>query len=203
MLVWTDICVAASVNSWLLGLSFAAGTIPARVLPGLPPPPCCTCVIKLAGPPAAAMTYVNESSGLEPSVYGGGGSPSSSPLPEDWPLVSEGRAALVSASTLVVARAAAGSIGGAGQNAGGGEESGSVMDASTRSGEVAVGKKSEEKGGGGSELVVDAAGAPDSCSVYRGSLSQGTAEEGKELLSDTDEPSLDSRVADNVMAVAR
>jgi hypothetical protein len=34
----------------------------------------------LAAPPAAAITYVNDSSGLDPSVYGGGGSPSSTPL---------------------------------------------------------------------------------------------------------------------------
>lgn len=42
----------------------------------------------LAGPPAEAMMYVKQSMGLEPSVYGGGGSPSSTPLPEDSPLVS-------------------------------------------------------------------------------------------------------------------
>ena len=49
----------------------------------------------LAAPPAAAMTYANESSGLDPSVYGGGGSPSST-LFEDSPLVSGGSAALLS-----------------------------------------------------------------------------------------------------------
>lgn len=54
----------------------------------------------LAAPPAAAMTYVNPSSGLEPSVYGGGGSPSSKSL-LDWPcFVSRGSAALVSATTV-------------------------------------------------------------------------------------------------------
>jgi hypothetical protein len=54
----------------------------------------------LAAPPAAAMTYVNDSRGLEPSVYGGGGSPSSTPLPDASPLVSRGNAALVSVATL-------------------------------------------------------------------------------------------------------
>lgn len=52
----------------------------------------------LAAPPAAAIRYVKESSGLEPSEYAGGGSESSSFL-EDSPLVSWGRAALVSATT--------------------------------------------------------------------------------------------------------
>ena len=37
--------------------------------------------------------------------------------------------------------------------------------------------------------------------MYGGSSSQGTAEVGKENLSDTDEPSLESRVADNVMVI--
>lgn len=50
----------------------------------------------LEGPPAAAITYVNASIGLDPSVYGGGGSPSSKLLREDSPLVSLGSAALVS-----------------------------------------------------------------------------------------------------------
>jgi hypothetical protein len=54
----------------------------------------------LAGPPADAITYVKESSGLDPSEYGGGGSPSSTPLPEDSPLVSLGSAAFVSAEAL-------------------------------------------------------------------------------------------------------
>jgi hypothetical protein len=54
----------------------------------------------LAAPPAAAITYVNDSSGLGPSVYGGGGSPSSTPLLEDSPLVSGGSAAFVSAAAF-------------------------------------------------------------------------------------------------------
>lgn len=54
----------------------------------------------LAAPPAAAMTYVNPSSGLEPSVYGGGGSPSSKSLLDCPGLVSRGSAALVSATTV-------------------------------------------------------------------------------------------------------
>ena len=71
---------------------------------------------------------MNESSGLEPSVYGGGGSESSVLLLECSVLVSAGRAALVSASTLVAPGRAA-STGGAGQNGGGGQESGSVTEA--------------------------------------------------------------------------
>lgn len=54
----------------------------------------------LAAPPAAAITYVNDSSGLGPSVYGGGGSPSSTPLPDDSPLASGRSAALASAAAL-------------------------------------------------------------------------------------------------------
>ena len=85
-------------------------------------PPCCTCVMMLAAPPAAAMTYVKPSSGLEPSVYGGGGSPSSrSLLP--WPsLVSLGRAALVSATTELVDPAHDSSNEGAGPEGGGAAE---------------------------------------------------------------------------------
>ena len=82
---------------------------------------------------------------------------------------SEGRAALVSASTLVAARVDAASTGGAGQNAGGGGGSGSVMEVSTRSEQLTVGKYREEKEGGGSELVVATGGFCDSCSVYGGS----------------------------------
>lgn len=70
----------------------------------------------------AAITYVKESSGLEPSVYGGGGSPSSGPLVDGSPLLSEGSAALVSASTDVGPTIPA-STGGPGQKAGGGSGS--------------------------------------------------------------------------------
>ena len=48
-------------------------------------------------PPAAAMRYVKEWRGLEPSEYAGGGSPSSS-LRDDCPLVSRGSARFVSAT---------------------------------------------------------------------------------------------------------
>lgn len=37
------------------------------------PPPCDTCVMRLAGPPVAAMMCVKNARGLDPSVYGGGG----------------------------------------------------------------------------------------------------------------------------------
>ena len=85
-------------------------------------------MIILAAGPATAITYVNELSGLEPSVYGGGGSESSALLLECSALVSAGKAALVSASTLV-ARGRAASTGGARQKGGGGHESGSVTEA--------------------------------------------------------------------------
>jgi hypothetical protein len=57
----------------------------------------------LAGPPADAITYVKESSGLKPSLYGGGGSPSSISLLLEPSLVSRGRAALVSATATAEA----------------------------------------------------------------------------------------------------
>lgn len=44
---------------------------------------------------------MKESKGLDPSVYGGGGSPSSALLPEASPFVSGGSAALVSASAVL------------------------------------------------------------------------------------------------------
>lgn len=50
---------------------------------------------------------MNDSSGLEPSVYGGGGSPSSTPFPDDSPLVSLGNAVLVSAVALASASSSA------------------------------------------------------------------------------------------------
>lgn len=54
----------------------------------------------LAAPPAAAITYVNDSIGLDPSVYGGGGS-ASSDFPDDSPGLSfpAQRTALVSETT--------------------------------------------------------------------------------------------------------
>lgn len=55
----------------------------------------------LAAPPAVAIRYVNDSRGLEPSEYAGGGSLSSSSL-DGSPFVSRGRAALVSATTSAV-----------------------------------------------------------------------------------------------------
>ena len=83
----------------------------------------------LAAPPAAAMTYVNESRGLDPSVYGGGGSASSALLLLS-PLVSAGSAALVSASALLglVTAGSGSSWEGAGMNCGGGLGVGSVTE---------------------------------------------------------------------------
>ncbi len=142
---------------------------------------------------------MKESSGLDPSVYGGGGSPSSTPLLDDSALQSRGRAAFVSASTFLL-EAEVAPNGGAGEKAGGGEESGSVTVTSIRSALFVEGKYKEEKAGGGGELGVDeACGA--SGSVYGGSSSTGRIMVRKEILSDTDEPSLESRVVDNVMTV--
>lgn len=132
-------------------------------------------------------------------MYGGGGSPSSTPLFDDSPLQSRGRAAFVSASTFLL-EAEVAPLGGAGEKAGGGEESGSVTVTSLRSALLAEGKYREEKAGGGGELgVEEACGA--SGSQYGGSSSTGRNVVRKEILSDTDEPSLESRVVDNVMAV--
>jgi hypothetical protein len=72
----------------------------------------------LAGPPAVAMTYVNESSGLDPSLYGGGGSPSSISLLLEPSFVSRGRAALVSATAAAAAEDDDSVKGGAGAKAG-------------------------------------------------------------------------------------
>lgn len=76
----------------------------------------------LAGPPAAAMVYVNDPSGLGPSVYGGGGSFSPALRPDDSPLGSQGRATLVSASTFDALDDAVST----GVKGGGGQESGSA-----------------------------------------------------------------------------
>lgn len=84
------------------------------------PPLCCdTWVMMLAGPPADAMTYVNDSSGLDPSLYGGGGSPSSMSLLLEPSLVSRGSAAFVSATAAAAAEDEDSVKGGAGANAGG------------------------------------------------------------------------------------
>lgn len=116
----------------------------------------------LAAPPAAAMTYVKPSMGLDPSVYGGGGSPSSrSPL--DGPsLVSLGSAAFVSATTFGNDEEEASLWkGGAGAKAGGCSVSESVTKALSDSvdggaGKYRVGKLCEENEGGRS---VESAGA--------------------------------------------
>lgn len=99
----------------------------------------------LAAPPAAAMTYVKESSGLEPSVYGGGGSPSSAALLDGSPLLSGGSAALVSFSTVVAGLCVV-ATGGPMQNAGGG--SGSANMARKLSEEFGPTEKRDENDGG-------------------------------------------------------
>lgn len=78
-------------------LGLPALSIPPSVLMG-GPALCDTCVIMLEGPPAAAMTYVKASMGLVPSVYGGGGSPSSRFRVEDSALESLGSVGWVAAT---------------------------------------------------------------------------------------------------------
>jgi hypothetical protein len=79
---------------------------PPRVLIG--GPPCWTWVMILASPPAAAIVNAKLSRGLDPSVYGGGGSRSSAEAlapaafdvePAAVFLISSGRNAFVSART--------------------------------------------------------------------------------------------------------
>ena len=74
----------------------------------------------LAAPPAADMTYVSPLTGLDPSVYGGGGSPSSiSLLDPSLSLLSLGSAAFVSATTVGTDDEDGASNGGAGAKVGG------------------------------------------------------------------------------------
>ena len=62
-----------------------------------------------------------------------------------------------------------------------------------------------EKGGGAwdRKAVEEVSDGKRGNSVYggSGSASQGATEERKEILSDTDEPSLDSRVVDNLTVI--
>lgn len=105
----------------------------------------------LAAPPAAAITYVKESSGLDPSVYGGGGSPSSALLLGHSPFLSAGSAALVSTSAELGAvdeNVFGGSNGGVGAKAGSETESVSVIDVFMRSKVFWGGKYRDENGGG-------------------------------------------------------
>lgn len=96
----------------------------------------------LAGPPAVAMTYVNESSGLEPSLYGGGGSPSSKSLLLPAPsLVSRGSAALVSATAALAAEEDDSWNGGAGAKAGSESTTAPVMDGLLETSDSSTGRK--------------------------------------------------------------
>ena len=98
----------------------------------------------LAAPPVAAIANVNPSSGLDPSVYGGGGSVSSKFFPDASPLVSSGKGAFISAST--VEETLGGWSTAVGVKAGGAEGSGSVTTTFADSGGDEG--KSEENGGG-------------------------------------------------------
>lgn len=87
----------------------------------------------LAATPAAAITYVNDSMGLDPSVYGGGGSPSSGAFPDDSPFLSFEKAAFVSATTVDVDDGSGGSSeGGVGAKEGSTAELDSVTVALTQ-----------------------------------------------------------------------
>jgi len=125
-----------------------APSLPASGLTGAPVP-CETWVMMLAGPPAVAITYVNPSMGLEPSVYGGGGSPSSKSLPEEPSLVSRGSAAFVSATATAAADEDGPRSGSSEENAGSCSVGpGGVAALFASAGEGSDGKKSDEKGGG-------------------------------------------------------
>lgn len=116
----------------------------------------------LEAPPAAAITYVNDSSGLYPSVYGGGGSPSSVLFPSPSPLGSE-KEALVSATTEDEGAERRGS-----SRDGGGAKAGAEVApgsetlgwAQSIEGEA---KKREEKGGGPTERELEADASDDEC----------------------------------------
>lgn len=92
---------------------------------------------------------MNESSGLDPSVYGGGGSPSSSPLLEDSPLLVEDSFALSAAALhSASSSASASSKEGAGAVARRHSDIDSVTAAFIRCSSESGGKYSDEKGGG-------------------------------------------------------
>lgn len=113
------------------------------------PPACCTWVIILEGPPAAAITYVNDSIGLDPSVYGGGGSPSSEGFPEGSPFCSGEKDDLASATMSDCGDDSEGSSrGGGGAKAGIGADSDSVIVSLGRLASTEEVKKSDEKVGG-------------------------------------------------------
>lgn len=130
----------------------------------------------LAAPPAAAMTYVKPSSGLEPSVYGGGGSPSSRSLLDLPSLVSRGSAALVSATT--VDAAACPSVSSNGNGGAGPAGAVAVSPAAAHavvsgygssgdgSGKYCAGKPCEEKGGGLSAAWAEEGSRLRSCSWW-------------------------------------
>lgn len=142
---------------------------------------------------------MNESSGLVPSVYGGGGSPSSISLLLELALVSRGRTALVAATAA--AEEADSVNGGAGANAGGASrcvDSLGLLRAGTGSSD---GKKREEKDGGNDDSpAVVKTGASLACAVtvYSGRDVSLSLVLGDKRV-DTDKPSdLEACVRDKV-----
>ena len=142
---------------------------------------------------------MNESSELVPSVYGGGGSPSSISLLLGPALVSRGRTALVAAT--VAAEDADSVNGGAGANAGGASRcvgSSGLLRASTGSSDE---KKREEKDGGNGDspaVVNTAASLAGAVTVYGGRDVLLSLELGDKRV-DTDKPSdLEACVRDKV-----
>lgn len=115
----------------------------------------------LDAPPAAAITYVNDSSGLYPSVYGGGGSPSSLVFPGPS-LLGSASEALVSATIDPEEVESRGSSGGGGAKAGRDPEPDSETLGWVRSTEDEA-KKREENGGGPTEKEPEADASDGEC----------------------------------------
>ena len=145
---------------------------------------------------------MNESSGLVPSVYGGGGSASSISLLLELALVSRGKAALVAATVAVedadsVKGGAGTSVDGASRCVG----SLGLLRASTGSSD---GKKREEKGGGYGDspaVVNTAVSLAGAVTAYSGRDVSLSLEFGDKRV-DTDKPSgLGACVRDKVPAV--
>lgn len=158
-------------------------------------------MIILAAPPAAAIRYVNESNGLEPSVYGGGGSPSSEPLPGGRSLVSRGSAALVSATALEEEGVSSNGGAGPASTDNDAKSSPAVMELNLCS--VWGAKYSDENDGGFGEGkgVADEEDPEDcnwSCSDGENIRDSSLGGRFSGSAADTDEPSLESRGDDKV-----
>lgn len=117
----------------------------------------------LEAPPAAAITYVNDSMGLDPSVYGGGGSPSSADFPGDSGFWSREKEALVSATKDEEGLGSRGSSSGGRTEVGAEADSGGEKVTFPRLNAVAGAKTREEKGGGRDEEKLEEASEYGEC----------------------------------------